>query len=85
MTGPSPATSTSSITAKAVPCYDPSYTFVEKLQTISTKFRNQQSDVGDPVGFMRHYYDVYEQLQRPEVQEFIGTEGYKQHKQKRFR
>ncbi|WP_108522400.1 nucleotidyl transferase AbiEii/AbiGii toxin family protein [Bradyrhizobium algeriense] len=71
--------------ANAVPCYDPSYTFVEKLQTISTKFRNQQSDVGDPVGFLRHYYDVYELLQRPEVQEFIGTEEYKQHKQKRFR
>ena len=34
---------------------------------------------------MRHYYDVYELLQRPEVQKFIGTEEYKQHKQKRFR
>jgi len=28
--------------AKAVPCYDPRYTFVEKLQTVSTKFRHQQ-------------------------------------------
>jgi Nucleotidyl transferase AbiEii toxin, Type IV TA system len=45
--------------AKAVPCYDPGYTFVEKLQTISTKFRNQQRDDNDPVRFMRHYYDVY--------------------------
>lgn len=71
--------------ARAVPCYDPGYTFVEKLQTISTKFRKQQSDGCDPVGFMRHYYDVYELLQRPEVQQFIGTEEYKQHKQSRFR
>lgn len=71
--------------ARAVPCYDPGYTFVEKLQTISTKFRKQQSDGGDPVGFMRHYYDVYELLQRPEVQQFIGMEEYKQHKQSRFR
>jgi hypothetical protein len=71
--------------AKAVPCYDPGYTFVEKLQTISTKFRHQQSDGSDPVGFMRHYYDVYELLQRAEVQKFIGTDEYKQHKQKRFR
>lgn len=70
--------------ARAVPCYDPGYTFVEKLQTISTKFRKQQSDGGDPVGFMRHYYDVYELLQRPEVQQFIGMEEYKQHKQSRF-
>jgi hypothetical protein len=34
---------------------------------------------------MRHYYDVYELLRRPEVQKFIGTEPYKAHKQKRFR
>lgn len=30
--------------AKAVPCYNPGYTFVEKLQTVSTKFRKQQAD-----------------------------------------
>jgi hypothetical protein len=28
--------------AMAVPCYDPAYTFVEKLRTVSTKFRKQQ-------------------------------------------
>ena len=33
---------------------------------------------------MRHYYDVYGLLQRPEVQAFIGTEAYKAHKTKRF-
>ncbi|WP_316168743.1 MULTISPECIES: nucleotidyl transferase AbiEii/AbiGii toxin family protein [unclassified Bradyrhizobium] len=71
--------------AKAVPCYDPGYTFVEKLQTISTKFRKQQADKSDPVGFMRHYYDVYELLQRKEVQDFIGTDAYKEHKERRFR
>lgn len=71
--------------AKAVACYDPRYTFVEKLQTVSTKFRNQQADGSDPVEFMRHYYDIYELLKRPEVQKFIGTDEYKAHKQKRFR
>jgi hypothetical protein len=71
--------------AKAVPCYDPRYTFVEKLQTISTKFRKQQADGSDPVEFVRHYYDVYELLKRPEVQKFIGPEEYKAHKQARFR
>jgi Nucleotidyl transferase AbiEii toxin, Type IV TA system len=70
--------------ARAVPCYDSGYTFVEKLQTISTKFRKQQADGSDPVGFMRHYYDVYELLQVPEVQKFITSE-YIHHKQKRFR
>ena len=34
---------------------------------------------------MRHYYDIYSLLQRPEVQSFIGTEAYKAHKAKRFR
>ena len=71
--------------AKAVPCYDLGYTFVEKLQTVSTKFRNQQSDGSDPVEFMRHYYDIHELLQQPEVQKFIGTNAYRVHKQERFR
>ena len=59
--------------ANAVPCYGQGYTFVEKLQTVSTKFRRQQADGSDPAEFMRHYYDVYELLQRPEVQKFVGT------------
>ncbi|GMO93570.1 nucleotidyl transferase AbiEii/AbiGii toxin family protein [Bradyrhizobium sp. TM239] len=71
--------------AKAVPCYDPGYTFVEKLQTVSAKFRNQQVDGSDPVEFMRHYYDIHELLQQPDVQEFIGTAPYKEHKKARFR
>jgi Nucleotidyl transferase AbiEii toxin, Type IV TA system len=71
--------------AKAVPCYDPRYTFVEKLQTISTRFRQQQASKESPLGFMRHYYDLYSLLRRPEVQAFIGTDPYKAHKKKRFR
>lgn len=71
--------------AKAVACYDPGYTFVEKLQTISTKFRKQQETGEFPANFMRHYYDAYSLLQRPEVQAFLGTDAYKVHKAKRFR
>ena len=71
--------------ASAVPCYDAGHTFVEKLQTVSTKFRKQQADGIDPVEFMRHYYDIHELLKQPEVQKFIGTEAYKAHKQVRFR
>jgi hypothetical protein len=70
--------------AKSVACYDPGYTFVEKLQTISTKFRGQQKTGEFPVNFMRHYYDVYQLLQRAEVQAFIGTDDYRAHKEKRF-
>ena len=71
--------------AKGVACYDPGYTFVEKLQTISTKYRQQQKDKKFPPNFMRHYYDVYSLLDRPEVQNFIGTDDYTAHKDRRFR
>jgi hypothetical protein len=71
--------------AKGVACYDPGHTLVEKLQTISTKYRQWEEKKEFPVNFMRHYYDVYSLLQRPEVQAFIGTDAYKAHKAKRFR
>jgi hypothetical protein len=68
-----------------VACYHPGYTFVEKLQTISTKYRKQHEDGDFPANFMRHYYDVYRLLQDPAVQEFIGTPEYAKHKARRFR
>jgi hypothetical protein len=71
--------------AKGVACYDARYTFVEKLQTVSTKFRRQQEGGDSPVEFMRHYYDVHGLLQLADVQAFIGTDAYRKHKAKRFR
>lgn len=71
--------------AKQVPCYCPEYTFVEKLQTISTKYRLHQSNQTLPVNFLRHYYDIYKLLENDRVLTFIGTEAYQAHKQKRFR
>lgn len=71
--------------AKAVPCYHPGYTLVEKLQTISTKFRKAREEGDFPPNFIRHYYDVYFLLQHPDVQAFIGTEDYLAHMGVRFR
>lgn len=71
--------------AVAVPCYSPAYTFVEKLQTVSTKFRLQQEADSFPKNFLRHYYDLYCLLDSPEVQAFIGTPEYHARKQVRFR
>lgn len=71
--------------AKNVPCYHPGYTLVEKLQTLSTKFRKQQQKNTFSENFMRHYYDAYCLLQDPLVQSFIGTQEYQEHKKKRFR
>lgn len=68
-----------------VACYAPGYTLVEKLQTISTKYRHQQETGLFPKNFLRHYYDVYCLLQDADVVEFIGTEPYLAHKAKRFR
>lgn len=70
--------------ALSVACYHPGHTLVEKLQAISTKFRQQQETGAFPPNFMRHYYDVYSLLQDPTVQAFIGTQGYLDHKDKRF-
>lgn len=67
-----------------VACYHAGYTFVEKLQTISTKFRRQQTDGSFPTNFMRHYYDIYCLLDLKTVQDFIGTDAYATHKEKRF-
>lgn len=40
-------------------CRKSGYTFVEKLHTIATKYRNLQERGGMSKNFMRHYYDVY--------------------------
>ena len=65
-------------------CYDHRYTFVEKLQTIATKFRKEMNTGEVPTNYMRQYYDVYSLLGDKGVQEFIGTNEYKKHKEKRF-
>ncbi|MFA6409336.1 MAG: nucleotidyl transferase AbiEii/AbiGii toxin family protein [Gammaproteobacteria bacterium] len=71
--------------AKNVHCYCPEYTFVEKLHTISTKYRLQQENTTMPVNFPRHYYDVYKLLESDRVLNFIGSKKYYEHKEKRFR
>jgi hypothetical protein len=71
--------------ALQVKCYHPAYTLVEKLQAVSTKFRQQQESGGFPVNFLRHYYDIYCLLADSRVQEFIGTDTYEERKGQRFR
>lgn len=68
-----------------VSCYYPEYTFVEKLQAISKKFRNQQKNGTLPINFLRHYYDVYQLLNHKRILDFIGTAEYFEHKNKRFK
>lgn len=68
-----------------VACYLPGYTFVEKLQAISTKHLQEQEGKVMPVNFIRHYYDVYQLLRQKSVLDFIGTKPYYEHKIARFR
>ncbi|MEJ1340712.1 MAG: nucleotidyl transferase AbiEii/AbiGii toxin family protein [Candidatus Sedimenticola sp. (ex Thyasira tokunagai)] len=68
-----------------VPCYHPGYTFVEKLQTVSTKFRQQQANKEMPPNFLRHYYDISQLLEHPRVTRFIDTPEYHTRKEQRFR
>ena len=70
--------------AQNVACYDLRYTFVEKLQTIVTKYRIMQESQQSQVNFLRQYYDVYQLLQLKEVQAFLGTAAYEAHIQHRF-
>ena len=67
-----------------IACYHIGYTFVEKLQTIATKFRQEQDDHEERQNLMRQYYDVYSLLGDKQVQEFIVTDQYLEHKIARF-
>lgn len=67
-----------------VTCYHPGYTFVEKLQTIITKYRQEDEQGVEKQNLMRQYYDVANLLNLGEVQSFIGTDAYEAHKKTRF-
>ena len=70
--------------ALSISCYHPGYTFVEKLQTIATKFRQEQEDTIARPNLMRQYYDIYCLLENEDVKKFIGTEAYLKHKDRWF-
>ena len=70
-----------------VPCYEPCFTFVEKLQAVVRKFRLcKEGGHGShlPANFIRHYYDLCQLIDRADVQAFIGTEEYEIFKKERF-
>lgn len=71
--------------AHRIKCFNPEYTFVDKLQTISRRFR-QFKDRGDrPRTFLRHYYDLYKLLELGRVNSFIGTPDYDSYKERKLK
>jgi hypothetical protein len=71
--------------AAGVLCYAPTHTFVEKLQTISTKYRRLGEAQAFPGNFLLHYYDVYCLLGLDEVRDFVREPAYRVRKGQRFR
>jgi hypothetical protein len=66
-------------------CYNPEYTFVEKVQAVVRKYGQYKATGKLPPNFLRHYYDIHQLLDVQEVQKFIGTPEYLEHKKKRFK
>lgn len=75
--------------ARAVKCFKPEYTFVDKLQTICRRFRQhrERGMVGRdrPREFLRHYYDLFKLIGLERVQKFIGTQEYEDYKAEKIR
>ena len=68
-----------------IPCYNPEYTFVEKVQAVVRKYGQFKGTGKIPPNFLRHYYDIHQLLDVDAVQKFIGTPEYSEHKKKRFK
>src|SRR6202453_1891604 len=68
-----------------IPCYNPEYTFVEKVQAVVRKYGQFKGTGKIPTNFLRHYYDIHQLLDVEGVQKFIGTPDYLEHKKKRFK
>ncbi len=66
-------------------CYNPEYTFVEKVQAVVRKYGQFKGTGKVLPNFLRHYYDIYQLLDVAAVQKFIGTPEYLEHKKKRFK
>lgn len=71
--------------ALEIPCYNPEYTFVEKVQAVVRKYGQFKTSGKVPTNFLRHYYDIHQLLDVEAVQNFIGTSAYLEHKKKRFK
>lgn len=70
--------------AYSVTCYDHRYTFVEKLQTIITKYRQEIEKGVESKNYLRQYYDIYCLLADKQIQEFIGSDEFHDHVDRRF-
>jgi len=66
-----------------IPCYNPEYTFVEKVQAVVRKYGQFKVTGKVPTNFRRHYYDIHQLLDVEAVQKFLGTPEYLEHQKRR--
>ena len=75
--------------ARGVRCYNPEYTFVDKMQAICRRYRQHRerndSEKDRPREFLRHYYDLYMLLEVPRVKAFMGTPENEDYKKSQFK
>ncbi|UPT76061.1 MAG: nucleotidyl transferase AbiEii/AbiGii toxin family protein [Elusimicrobiota bacterium] len=75
--------------AKRVKCFNPEYTFVDKLQTICRFYRQhrdgKEGEKPLPRVFLRHYYDFYMLLAVERVVRFIGSKEYQAYKAEKLK
>ncbi len=71
--------------AKDISCYNPEYTFVEKMDAITRKYDQYKKIKKIPQNFLRHYYDLYCLLNQKEIQNFIGTKEYQDYKKENLK
>lgn len=71
--------------ALGIKCFNPEYTFVEKIQTISRRYRLFKERNDAPRKFLRHYYDLYKLLELDRVTGFIGSAEYNAYKDRKLK
>ncbi len=71
--------------AKRIVCYNPEYTFIEKLDAVVRKYKKYRDTNKISENFLRHYYDLYCLLGEIKIQNFIGTKPYESYKKERMK
>ena len=70
--------------APGIPCYNPEYTFVEKVQAVVRKY-GEFKGTGKSQPISSDTTTINQLLDVDAVQKFIGTAEYLEHKRKRFK
>lgn len=71
--------------AIGIVCYNPEYTFIEKMDAVIRKYKKYRDTNKVSENFFRHYYDLYCLLGETKIQNFIGTQNYESYKKERIK